>query len=212
MAGAILNKEVEKYLEGLIPRRDAVLAEMERRAKRHDIPIIGPMCGRVLELMTRLSGAKRIFEMGSAIGYSTIWLARAAGEGAEVFYTDGSAANAETARGYIEKAGMGDRIKILVGNALDLLDQVPGNFDLIFIDVDKHWYPEALKKAVPRLRIGGLIITDNTLWSGKVTKKAAAKDADTRGVQEFNRLTYTAKDLFPIIVPLRDGVTVCQKV
>jgi caffeoyl-CoA O-methyltransferase len=212
MAGAILNKKVEKYLEGLIPRRDAVLAEMERRAKRHNIPIIGPMCGRLLHLMTRLSGAERIFEMGSAIGYSTIWLARAAGEGAEVFYTDGSAANAETARGYIEKAGMQDRIKILVGNALELLDQVPGNFDLIFIDVDKHWYPESLKKAVPRLRTGGLIITDNTLWSGKVTKKAAAKDADTQGVQEFNRLTYTAKDLFPIIVPLRDGVTVCQKI
>lgn len=205
----ILNAQVEKYLQELLPPRDAVLKQMEQRAEKYDIPIIGPGCARVLYLMAKLIGAKRIFEMGSAIGYSTIWLARAAGAGAEVFYTDGSAENAELAKGYIERANLQSRIKILVGDAGELLSEVPGNFDIVFIDVDKHQYPASLKQAIPRVRKGGLIITDNTLWSGKVTK--AAKDADTRGVQRFNQLTYSSKELFPIIVPLRDGVTICQK-
>jgi len=206
---AILNAQVEKYMNDLLPRRDPVLAAMEKRAQKHNIPIIGPACARVLYLVTRLAGAKRIFEMGSAIGYSTIWLARAAGEGAEVFYTDGDPANAAIAKEYIEQADVADRIKILVGDALTLLNETPGNFDVIFIDVDKHQYPAALKAAIPRVRQGGLIITDNTLWSGKVTKRA--KDADTRGVQQFNKATYASEELFPIIVPLRDGVTVAQK-
>ena len=205
----ILNANVEKYLNDLLPKRDAVLTAMEKRAQKYNIPIIGPACARLLYFVTQLSGAKRIFEMGSAIGYSTIWLARAAGDGAEVFYTDGDAENAKTAKGYIEQAGVQDRIKILVGDALKLLDETPGNFDVIFIDVDKHQYPVALKQAVPRVRQGGLIITDNTLWSGKVTR--TAKDPDTKGVQQFNKLTYGSTELFPILVPLRDGVTICQK-
>ena len=205
----ILNANVEKYLNDLLPKRDAVLTAMEKRAQKYNIPIIGPACARLLYFVTQLSGAKRIFEMGSAIGYSTIWLARAAGDGAEVFYTDGDAENAKTAKGYIEQAGVQNRIKILVGDALKLLDETPGNFDVIFIDVDKHQYPAALKQAIPRVRQGGLIITDNTLWSGKVTR--TAKDPDTKGVQQFNKLTYGSAELFPILVPLRDGVTICQK-
>jgi len=85
MAGKILNSNVEKYIESLLPKRDAVLTEMERYARKHDVPIIGPACGRLLYLLAQTSGAKRIFEMGSAIGYSTIWLARAAGPGAEIY-------------------------------------------------------------------------------------------------------------------------------
>src|ERR1700723_1279133 len=83
----ILEPQVEKYLSSLLPERDAVLADMERYAKEHDSPIIGPDCGRLLALVAKISGAKRIFEMGSAIGYSAIWFARAAGPGAEVYFT-----------------------------------------------------------------------------------------------------------------------------
>ena len=101
----ILNPEIERYMNGLLPPRDAVLAEMEQVAERRKIPIIGPAVARVLAQLVMISGAKRIFELGSAIGYSTIWLARAAGPGAEVHYTDGSAENANEARGYIERAG-----------------------------------------------------------------------------------------------------------
>jgi caffeoyl-CoA O-methyltransferase len=209
MPGKILNSNVEEYLESLLPKRDAVLTEMERYAKKHDVPIIGPACGRLLYLVAQVSGAKRIFEMGSAIGYSTIWLARAAGSGAEIYYTDGSAENAKLAGQHFNRAGVSDRVQILVGDALALLDEIGGTFDLIFIDVNKDQYPEALQKAVPRLKSGGILITDNVLWSGRVTAKA--KDIRTRSIQQFNRMVYSSDELFPVIVPLRDGVIVCRK-
>jgi len=208
----IVSGAVEKYLYEILPKRDPVLAEMERYAKKHDIPIIGPAVGRMLYLLAQISGARRIFEMGSAIGYSTIWLARAAGPDAEIYYTDGDSANAKRACGYFQRAGVNERVQILTGDAVELIDSVPGEFDLIFIDVNKHQYPAALRKALPRLRNEGLLITDNVLWSGRVARRAGAKDADTRGVQEFNRMVYSSSVLFPVIIPLRDGVAVCRKV
>lgn len=205
----ILSEPVTKYLNGLLPKRDAVLAEMERYAARNHVPIIGPACGRLLSLLAQISGAKRIYEMGSAIGYSAIWFAHGAGEGAEIFCTDGDPENARRAQEHFQRAGVSDRIRFLVGDALALLDTVDGEFDVILIDVDKTQYPAAQKKAVPRLRHGGLLVTDNVLWSGKVTSRA--KDANTRAIQEFNRAMYASKELFPVIVPLRDGVAVCRK-
>ena len=205
----ILNAKVEQYITDLVPKRDAVISEMERYAKQHDVPIIGPVVARTISLLAQISGAKRMFEMGSAIGYSTIWLARAAGAGAEVYYTDGDPANAAQARGYFKRAGVENCIQIMTGDAVNLIDQVPGEFDLIFIDVDKHQYPEALSKAVPRLRSGGLLITDNVLWSGRVVAKP--KDPRTRAIQQFNKLIYSSHDLFPVIIPLRDGIAVCRK-
>ncbi len=205
----ILNTKVEEYLADLLPKRDEVISEMERYAKKHDVPIIGPVVARMIYLVAQISGAKRIFEMGSAIGYSTIWLARAAGPEAEVYYTDGDPANAARARGYFKRAGVENSIQIMTGDAVNLIDQVPGEFDLIFIDVDKHQYPEALRKAIPRLRSGGLLLTDNVLWSGKVTRKST--DGRTRAIQQFNKLIYSSPDLFPTIIPLRDGVAVCRK-
>jgi caffeoyl-CoA O-methyltransferase len=210
MAGKILNSNVEQYLDQLLPKRDAVLLDMERYAKKHDVPVIGPACGRLLYLVAQMSGAKRIFEMGSAIGYSTIWLARAAGSGAEVYYTDGNPENARRAKENFQRAGVEDRIQILVGDACVKFGETSGVFDFIFIDIDKHQYPEALKKALPRLKSGGILVTDNVLWSGRVTKKS--KDVRTRAIQEFNRMIYASSELFPIIVPLRDGVAVCRKI
>jgi caffeoyl-CoA O-methyltransferase len=205
----ILQRPVERYLDSLLPKRDAVLSEMEAYAKKRDIPIIGPVCGRLLYLMAQLSGAKRIYEMGSAIGYSTIWLARAAGEDAEIFYTDGNPENARRARENFRRSGVESRIRLLVGDAVELMDGVPGEFDLVFIDVDKHQYPAALRKALPRIRSGGLLVTDNVLWYGRSARRA--KDARTRAIQQFNRMIYKSSELFPVIVPLRDGVAVCRK-
>ncbi len=209
MMFGIIEPRVDKYIHKILPKRDDVLREMERYAKQRKVPIIGPAVGRLIYLLAQISGAKRIFEMGSAIGYSTIWLARAAGPDAEVYYTDGDAENARRARGNFRRAGVEDRIQILVGDAVELIDGVTGEFDLIFIDVNKHQYPAALRKALPRLRSGGLLLTDNVLWSGRVTRRAT--DARTRGIQQFNRMIYTSSELFPVIIPLRDGVAVCRK-
>ena len=206
-----IQDDVEQYLYALLPERDAVISEMEGYAEEHRVPIIGPAVARLLSLLAQVSGAKRIFEMGSAIGYSTIWLARAAGPKGKVHYTDGDPANAQRAREYFRRAGVAKRIDVKVGDALELLKKTPGKFDLIFNDVNKDQYPDALRVALPKLKRGGLFITDNTLWSGKAARPAGAEDAATQGVQEFNRLVYASKELYPVLIPLRDGVTVCRK-
>lgn len=202
---------VEKYLYGLLPKSDPVLLEMERYAAKHDVPIVGPTVGRLFALLAQISGAKRIFEMGSAIGYSTLWFAIGAGPAAEVHYADSSAGNARRAQDYFHRAGMADRIHIHVGVAQEKLAESTGEFDVIFIDVDKEQYPDTLRLAVPRVRSGGLLLADNTLWSGRAARKAARRDVHTRGIQQFNRMVYESKELFPVMMPLRDGVTICRK-
>ena len=206
-----IQDDVEEYVYQLLPERDAVVTEIEDYAAQNRVPIIGPAVARLLTLFVQASGAKRIFEMGSAIGYSTIWLARAAGPKGKVTYTDGDPEKARRAKDYFRRAGVGKRIDVRVGDAVELLKKSPGTFDLIFNDIDKRQYPAVLRVALPKLRRGGLFITDNTLWSGKAARPAAADDLDTQGIQEFNRLVYATKQLYPVLLPLRDGVTVCQK-
>jgi predicted O-methyltransferase YrrM len=204
----IVNPEIERYMYGLLPPRDPVLAEMEQVAERRNIPIIGPAVARVLAQLVMISGAKRIFELGSAIGYSTIWLARAAGPGAEVHYTDGSAENAAEARGYIERAGLSASIHVHVGDALSVLSETPGQFDFIFNDIDKEGYPAVLQAVPSRLKRGGIFATDNTLWYERVLNPAEPSD---RAVIEFNRKLYESAQFFTTLLPLRDGLSVAVR-
>ncbi len=207
----ILEDGTRKYIHSLLPRRDRVLSEMERYALRHNVPIIGPACGRLLHQLARMIQARRVFEMGSAIGYSTIWLARAVGSKGTVYYTDSSPANAQRAQENFRRAGVHERIKILVGDALESFRSTKGQFDLIFNDVNKTQYPEILRLAVPRLREGGLLVTDNVLWYARVTRPAANGDASTRAIQRFNKMVYRAPNLLTTVIPLRDGFAVCLK-
>lgn len=207
----ILESPTEKYVNSLVPGRDAVLRGMERYAAKHHVPIVGPACGRMLQQWALAIRARRVFEMGSAIGYSTLWLARAVGPRGKVFYTDGDPKNAERARSYLRQAGILKRVRFLVGDALESLRSVRGQFDLIFNDVSKVQYPEVFRLAIPRLREGGLLISDNVLWYGRVARPAAAGDKATRTIQEFNRLIYRSPQLLTTIIPLRDGLAVCLK-
>jgi len=210
MMQGITAEPVENYLYSLLPPRDEVLAEMESQAAKRNIPIVGPAVGRVLHQLAMISVAKNIFEMGSAIGYSTIWWARAVGDGGRVIYTDGDRKNADEARGYSDRAGVANRITIKVGDALELLSEQTQQFDIIFCDVDKEDYPRALRMAVPRLRRGGLFVADNVLWSGKVAEKNPTEPS-TKSILEFNRLLYSSKELFTTILPIRDGLAVAVK-
>lgn len=207
----MIETATNRYIHSLLPARDAVLRDMENYAAKHGVPIVGAACARVLYQLARLVKAQRIFEMGSAIGYSTVWLARAVGPKGIVFYTDGDPENARRAEAYLKRAGVLSRVRILVGDALALLDSTDGQFDLIFNDVNKDQYPAVFHRAVPRVRAGGLFVTDNVLWSGRAARKATRSDAATRGIQEFNRLIYRSPKLFSTIVPLRDGLAVCEK-
>jgi predicted O-methyltransferase YrrM len=204
----ITNPEIEQYLLDLLPPRDPVLAEMEDHARRHRIPIVGPAVATLLAQLVQISGARRIFELGSAIGYSTIWLARAAGPEAEVHYSDGSAENAALAQSWFVRANVADRIRVHVGDALEALASVSGEFDLVFNDVDKEGYPRVLDAVPARLRMGGLFVTDNTLWHGRVLDP---DDEVSRAVVEFNRRLFASPDFFTSIAPVRDGLTIAVR-
>jgi len=208
--GGITVGPVEDYVYSMLPARDDVLNEIEQEAATNKVPIVGPAVARFLYQLALITRAKTVFEMGSAIGYSTIWWARAVGEGGRVIYTDGDKANADKARKYFERAGVADRISLHVGDALELLSEQKQQFDIIFNDVDKTDYPRVLKLAVPKLRSGGLFVTDNVLWSGRVAATTAT-DAETEAIMEFNRDLYATKDLYSTILPIRDGVAVAVK-
>ena len=211
----ITEERVENYLYAILPDRDPVLQEMERQASERKIPIVGPAVGRLFYQYARLLNARTVFEMGSAIGYSTIWWAKAVGEGGKVHFSDGSRKNADEARRYFQQAGVADRIEIHVGDALEILSERQEHFDILFNDVDKHDYPRVFNMVAARVRKGGLFITDNALWHGDVAYAAGnpelqntEPDRSTKGVVELNRLLYSSQDWYTTIVPLRDGVAV----
>jgi len=207
----ITDEKVEKYIYELLPERDEVLREIERQAAKRDIPIVGPAVGRLFFQLAQISRAKTVFELGSAVGYSTIWWARAVGPQGRVIYTDMSEKNAKEARGYFQRAGVADRIDIRIGDALEALNkEKPDSFDIIFNDVDKHFYPRVFELAKTRVRPGGLLVADNVLWSGKVADSKKA-DATTKAIIEFNRLLYSSPDFFATVIPLRDGVAVARR-
>jgi caffeoyl-CoA O-methyltransferase len=201
---------VDDYLYSMVPKRDAVLAEMEEYAAAHDVPIVGPAVGRILQQLALMINAKTVFELGSAIGYSTVWWAQAVGEKGRVTYTDGDPKNAERARGYFDRAGVANRITIHTGDALEFLSEQKQEFDIIFNDVDKTDYPRVLRLVSPHLRRGGLFITDNVLWSGRVAEKNP-KGAETKAIVEFNRQLGASPEFMTTILPIRDGVAVALK-
>lgn len=206
----LIAPELDSYIKELLPPRDPVIVEMEREAAARDVPIVGPAVATLLATLARAVNARRVFELGSAIGYSTAFFAEAVGPGGKVFYTDGSEKNAREARGYLTRLGLADRVEVLVGDAVTHLKAVPGLFDAVFIDIDKDGYPEALEAAAPRVRPGGFLLADNVLWSGRVVD-AGQRDAATDGIREFNRRLFSRRDFEGVIVPLRDGVAIARK-
>ena len=220
----ILHPSIDDYLLDIIPERDEVLTEMEAHARTNRFPIVGPLVGRVLHQLVLLTNPTRIFEMGSGFGYSAYWMAKALQKSeASIICTDGSQENADRASGYLARGGIADRIDYRVGNALEIIDETEGEFDIIYNDIDKDGYPEAFHKAIPRLRSGGLFITDNMIWGGRVVTQEPGDPpegldereqwfhAATIGVKELTQLLYSSPDVFTTIIPLRDGVSVAVK-
>ena len=201
---------VDDYLYSMLPKRDDVLVEMEEYATKHNVPIVGPAVARVLQQLALMINARTVFELGSAIGYSTVWWAQAVGENGHVVYTDGDAKNAERARGYFTRAGVSRRITLHTGDALEVLSEQKQEFDIIFNDVDKDDYPRVLRLVAPRLRKGGLFVTDNVLWSGRVAEKSPT-DSRTKAIVEFNRKLHDSREFYTTILPIRDGLAVALK-
>ncbi|MCS7208163.1 MAG: O-methyltransferase [Fimbriimonadales bacterium] len=203
----LYHPQLSVYLESLVPARPAVLQAMEAHAKATNFPIVGPVVGQFFYLLTRLTGATRVFELGSGFGYSTAWFALAVREngGGEVHHVVWDAGLSQQARDYLGRMGLLEVVRFHVGEAVQTLQQIGGEYDLIFCDIDKEGYPASLPVVKRHLRIGGVALYDNMLWSGRIWDEADASAA-TQGIRELTRLIAADGDFACSLLPLRDGV------
>ncbi|HEX2025037.1 MAG TPA: O-methyltransferase [Actinomycetota bacterium] len=213
----IVDPRVESYLRTLLAGEQEIADEMERAADERDFPIVGRTVGVTLEVLARAIGARRVLELGSGYGYSALWFARAVGDGGEVHMTDGDEDNQRQAMQYLRRAGLADRVTPHVGNALDIIDELDGEFDVVFCDIDKGDYPDAWRKASERIRPGGLYLCDNVLWDGNVALRDEEIEDQRRGrlapaIREHNRMAATDPRFRTTIIPTRDGVLAALRV
>lgn len=209
----LMSPQVREYLDALVPERPEELRRMEAYAREHDFPIIGPAAGHLCYQVARMTGARRVFELGSGYGYSTAFFARAVKEngGGEVHHVVWDDDLSAKARGHLDALGLGDVVHYHVAEAVDTLRHTKGGFDLIFNDIDKHAYPESLEVVEEKLRAGGTLIIDNMLWSGRIWDDHDRSD-NTEGVREFTRLITRSPRWISSLIPIRDGVIVAYKV
>lgn len=210
--GEIVKPPQEIYLERLLPPREPILREMEEMAARENVPISDPEVGRTLSILARATGARVILEVGTAIGYGTLCLARGAAE-ARVATIDTNPHRIATARGFLERAGVLDRVELIEGVALEVLPRLEGPIDLVYIDAVKTEYRRYLDLLLPKVRVGGLLVCDNLLWGGLVADPPDDKpeDEETRALRAFNAYLMMHPQLQSVVLPVGDGLGLATK-
>jgi len=207
-----LAPELSQYLDGLVHDRPAELRAMEAKAAKNRFPIVGPAAGQFCYWLTRLVGARAVFEMGSGYGYSTAWFARAVREngGGVVHHTVWDEHLSAQARDHLSALGLIDLVQFHVAEAVQTLRESDEQFDVIFNDILKRGYPAALPVIKEHLRPGGVLVSDNMLWHGAIFDDEDGSE-DTRGIREFTRLMTTDPDWISSLVPIRDGMLVSRR-
>ncbi len=203
-----MNDGTGDYLASLFAPEDETLVALREEADRTGLPpiSISPDEGRLLQVLLRAIGARRVLEVGTLGGYSAIWMARALPPDGRLLTLEIEPKHAEFARRYLTQAGVADRVEVRVGRALELLPALDGErFDAMFLDADKEPLPTYFDWALRLLRPGGLLVADNALWGGRVLD-GRVDDEATRGVREFNRRLATDPRVTGIVVPTHDGV------
>jgi len=213
--GRIVPDLVEQYLSHLNHQSDAVLQQVARAGAERHLPLVDAEVGALLRVIATSIGAARVLEIGTAIGYSSIWLAGALPADGTLMTMELDPDRAREARANIACAGLGDRVVVMIGDARSLIAKVAGPFDLIFQDGDKQLYGPMLDRLVDLLRPRGLLITDNVLWDGEVVPGFVASPTrtveDTRAIAEYNERLNAHPRLRTATVPLRDGVAIAVK-
>jgi caffeoyl-CoA O-methyltransferase len=207
---AIIQHDQAEYLDGLLTQKDSLLAEMEAYAAEHRVPIADREVARFIEITARITGARKALEIGMAIGYSVVHLARGMGEQGRVVTIDPSDEMISAATGYLERAGVLDRVEIKRGKALDVMPHLDETFDLLFIDAVKEEYSQYLGLGLPRLRTGGVVIVDNLLWGGRVA--TGDTESSTVALREFNPYFINHPQLVAEVLPVGDGLGYAVKV
>jgi caffeoyl-CoA O-methyltransferase len=207
-------EQISDYHARLSEHDDPILLRMEEEARRDRFPIIGPAAGKYLYLVARAIGARKVFELGSGYGYSTLWFARAVREngGGEVHHTVWDEELQRRARANVAEAGYEDLVRFHLGEAVGTLAaDAGGPYDIIFNDIDKDGYPASLPVMKQHLRVGGVILIDNMIWHGAIFDPADQSPA-TEGVREFTRRLQADSDFVFQLVPIRDGVITALRV
>ena len=213
--GKIVPNLIETYLASLNRQSDPVLDGIARAGAQQNLPLVDAEVGAFLRVLATAAAATRILEIGTAIGYSSIWLAGALPATGQLFTMEMNPERAQEARANIERAGLADKVIVMIGDAQRLVAKVAGPFDLIFQDGDKLLYAPLLDRLVSLLRPGGLLVTDNVLWDGEVvpgyTSSPAKNADDTRAIADYNERLNTHPLLTTATVPLRDGIAISVK-
>lgn len=204
---AIIQREQAEYLNRLHVQNDPILQEMEAYAAEHRVPIADPEVARFLEITAFAIGAQSALEIGMAIGYSVVHLARGMGDGGVVVTIEPSDEMIKAASGYLQRANLFDQVRIKRGKALDVMPQLTDTFDLLYIDAVKEEYADYLDLGLPLLRPGGVVIVDNLLWGGRVAQPESANDeSSTTALREFNDYFLNHPQLRSEILSVGDGL------
>ena len=213
--GQIVPEPVERYLAGLNRLNDPLLEDIARTGAREQLQLVDAEVGALLNVLATAIGATRILEIGTAIGYSGLWLARALPPTGMLLTMEANPERARLAREHFSRAGLSDRVSVIVGDAQRMLAKVAGPFDLVFQDGDKRQYTPLLERLIELLRPGGLLITDNVLWDGEVVPgyvtPPTRKAEDTHAIAEYNERLNAHPRLSTATVPLRDGLAISVK-
>ncbi len=207
-----MTDELQEYIEQHISEEPAHLAKLYRHTqltRLYPRMCSGHIQGRMLKMLTQMISPMRVLELGTFTGYSALCMAEGMPEGAELHTVELDDEYADDIRSYFESAPCGGKITLHIGDALELTRQLPGPWDMVFIDANKRQYSEYYEAVLPLVPSGGYIIADNTLWSGKVTEDC--HDAQTDAIRRFNDLVAADPRVEKVILPLRDGMTIIRK-
>jgi predicted O-methyltransferase YrrM len=214
--GQITHDQIETYLETLHPPVDPVIQAIEGEGRAQKLPLVQPASARLLRSLVIATGARRILEVGTCIGYSAIWMAQALPADGMLITLEADPERAAIARGNIERAGLGERISVIAGDATRYLHKVAGPFDLVFQDSDKQRYEAMLERLVALLRPGGILATDNVLWNGEVVEGYVSPpqrdEADTIALRKYNARLASDARLMTTFLPVGDGIALSVKI
>lgn len=210
----LLKPGLEKYAVNHTTPELPVLAKLSRAThlRTHQPQMLsGHLQGTFLQMISHMIQPETILEIGTFTGYSAICLVQGLQPGGKLYTIDINPEMEDFARPYFEEAGLKDKIVMLTGNASDIIDNLDGPFDLVFIDADKENYINYFELAFPKVKTGGYILADNTLWYGRVIEPGSETDRETAGIVKFNTYVQQHAGVENMLLPLRDGITIARK-
>jgi predicted O-methyltransferase YrrM len=209
------SEKLDEYLSSNSQNEPSLLNELYRETNLKILQprmISGPYQGRLLSLISKIINPTNILEIGTYTGYSTLCLCEGLKENGEIHTIDINEELISIQNKYFNRSNYRNKIHQHLGNALEIIPKLDNKFDLIFLDADKNNYPSYLEIVVDKLKIGGVLLSDNVLWNGKILNEISSKDVSSKAIDEYNKKLNKCKNMESVILPVRDGLTISRKV